>query len=372
VRILHVITKIGLGGAERVAETLAITMRADGVESAVLAVARGSDDAVAAGLRTRLGAAGIEIVEGSTSSSNRMAAAAAARVIAHTIARLRPDLLHLHTEVPEFAYALARPMSRPVRSIPTVHTIHHAAYWTHWRSAGWLVRRGLVEAQPVAVSEAAREAYLRWSGMATPDCPVVVNGILLSDLPLRQAVIGEPRRLLFAGRFEPEKGIDVLLDALPLLRSTPDRFRLTIMGAGRMQELVDRRVSGSTWPIQMRTPSDRLDAQLADFDAMLLPSRAEGLSLTAAEALCVGLPALATRAEGLVEAFPDGYPGLCPPDDAVALAQLIDAFLTDPSPWLDRLEADRTWARRRYDSATMAQRYLEIYQRTIARRAGTG
>ena len=147
VRVLHVITKIGLGGAERVAETLALTTRADGIESAVLAVARGSDDAFATGLRTRLGGAGIEIIEGSRSSSNRIAAGTAAGVMGRTIVRLRPDLLHLHTEVPEFVYALARPISSAVRSTPTVHTIHHAAYWTHWRSAGWLARRALLDAQ---------------------------------------------------------------------------------------------------------------------------------------------------------------------------------------------------------------------------------
>ena len=140
------------------------------------------------------------------------------------------------------------------------------------------------------------------------------------------------------------------------------------MGAGRMQDLVEGRVAGLTWPIEMRTPSDRLDAELAHFDALLVPSRAEGLGLTAAEALCVGLPVLATRAEGLVEAFPDGYPGLCAPGDAGELAGLIDMFLADPSPWFDRLEADRAWARQRYDAVEMARRYLEIFERTIARR----
>ncbi|MGZ3587159.1 MAG: glycosyltransferase family 4 protein [Candidatus Limnocylindrales bacterium] len=368
-RVLHIVTKIGLGGAERVAETLSLLAAEEGISSAVLAVAQGPRDDTAAKMRSRLEAAGIELIQASQAHSNKRAALLAAPAIAGVVRRWRPDVVHLHTEVPEFSFTLARFLSPRTWRCPTVRTIHNAVFWADWAVLRWLVRWALRDARAVAVGEDARAAFRAVQGRPDAPCDLVVNGVILEGLLPRTAVaLARPPRYLFAGRFEAQKGVDTLLDALDLLEGTPPTFGLTIMGAGGMGPEVRRRMGRLSRDVELRPPSGALEAELRGYDALVMPSRFEGLGLLAVEALCVGLPVLATAAPGLLGALPEDYPGRCPPGDPAALARLLAGFEADPSPWLGRIEADRTWARARYDGRLMARRYAEIYRQVVMRR----
>src|SRR4030095_9964433 len=91
-------------------------------------------------------------------------------------------------------------------------------------------------------------------------------------------------------------------------------------------------------------PAADLRARLRSFDAIVIPSRFEGMSLLAVEAICESVPVLATDAPGLNEAVPVWYPGRCRPGDPAALAAMIGAFLDDAGPWQKSLERARAWA----------------------------
>ena len=363
-RVLHVITKLGIGGAERVAETLAVASAADGIEVSVLAVGRSdNNDEVGEAMRGRLRAAGVRVVEASAARSKKVAALLAVPTIAREISEWTPDVVHVHTEVPQVALALARILWPPVRRPSTVLTVHSTVNWPSWGLLGRFSHWVLRDAYAVAVSECARRSYLQVTGT---DCAVVLNGVRVEELSWHPAALRRPPRYLFAARLEREKGVDVLMEALTRLEGSRARFELDIRGAGSLASDVEKLVASLSRQVRFGPPSATVRSDLRDQDALVMPSRYEGFGLLAVEALCVGLPILATSAPGLVDTLPAGYPGCVPPDDPGALAELLEAFERDPQAWLDRMASDRRWARARYDSRSMVEGYARVYEAAVA------
>jgi glycosyltransferase involved in cell wall biosynthesis len=134
-----------------------------------------------------------------------------------------------------------------------------------------------------------------------------------------------------------------------------------MFGAGTLEARVSEGAAQSGGRITVEPPVADLRARLGSFDAILMPSRFEGLPLLALEASCVGIPIIATNAPGLDEVFPDWYPGRCEPGDAPAFASLIRAFLADPAAWREQAVRARPWARDRFSLETMTASYERLY-----------
>ena len=368
VRILHVVTRLGLGGAERIAENLASEMASRGNEVAVVSVAATRDPRIADQLHENLGQRGVAVLGGSTFSSAKPAVFTGALALSRTVERFRPDLVHLHTEIPELTWALTDMASGRARRLPVVRTVHNTVLWGGWGALGRFAERRLDRARAAAVSDAARDSFVAWRTAAgrDPGDPVVIyNGVDESGLGDPPPPRTEPPLLCFAGRFEPQKGLDVLADALGLLTEADPPFRLAIYGSGSLDDEAAR--AAAAWPdrVTVGPPVPELRSHLGSFDAILLPSRFEGLSVLALEALCTGVPVLATSAKGLDEVFPAGYPRRCPPDDPAAYADLIRNFLAARGEWREKALRAREEARRRFSIETMVAAYERLYAETV-------
>ena len=144
-------------------------------------------------------------------------------------------------------------------------------------------------------------------------------------------VPGDPQ-VLFVGVLERYKGLDVLLDAWPtVLRSVPEA-RLTVVGAGSLEQtledrLVEDRLEQS---VQMLAPMPRAELRrlLDASSCLVLPSRSEGLARIVVEAMARGRSVVATRVGGIDELVLDGCNGrLVPSEDSTALAgALVDVL----------------------------------------------
>ncbi|MGH2799139.1 MAG: glycosyltransferase, partial [Thermoleophilaceae bacterium] len=93
-RVLQVVSRLGWGGAERVAEALAVGLAERGVDSAVLAVAGAVDAPSAERMRTVLRAGGVEVLGGSHLRSAKLAAIDAPRWLLRAVRSFHPDLVH--------------------------------------------------------------------------------------------------------------------------------------------------------------------------------------------------------------------------------------------------------------------------------------
>lgn len=366
--ILHVVTRLGLGGAERVAETLASGSAGRGDQAALLAIAGTNDRAIAHQMRANLAIRGVTLIDGGASSSARLAVLGGARRLGRAVDRLRPDVIHLHTEIPEFAWALASTWSRRIRHTPVVRTIHNTQLWGGWSRAGRFAERRLFAAGLAAVSHAAQEAAEDWrarSGLPPSESIVIYNGVELADLPVGPRQLDGPPQLLFAARFEHQKGIDTLLDSLARLTSADPPFVLAIHGAGSLDREVA--LAARRWPerVLVGPPLADLRSRLAGFDAIVMPSRFEGLGLLAVEALCCGVPVLATDAPGLAEVLPEHYPGRSPAGDPEAFAGVIRDFLGDPGRWREQALLALPEARARFAVERMVESYAGLYAAAI-------
>ncbi len=188
------------------------------------------------------------------------------------------------------------------------------------------------------------------------------------------------REILFVGRLEPRKGIDVLLAALPaVLDAFPDA-RAIIVGqdAGAVEggsyearfERSDaaRRAAGR---VEFRglIAEDELPAAYAHCDVFVAPSRYESFGLVVLEAMRAGKPVVASDVGGMASIVEAGRSGvLVPPDDSAALAAALVDLLGDPDGCRRMGERGRQLFVERYSAERMADETERFYRRLISDR----
>jgi len=137
-------------------------------------------------------------------------------------------------------------------------------------------------------------------------------------------------RAVFIGRLAPEKGLDTLIRAWPIVRASHPNATLTLIGEGPQRRLLEDQakvlglVLGRDQAVDL--PGAMVDPSLAlrTADLFVLPSREEGMSVALLEAMALGMPLVASSIPGnrrLVSDFEHGR--LFPTDDADRLAQVI-------------------------------------------------
>lgn len=147
----------------------------------------------------------------------------------------------------------------------------------------------------------------------------------------------DDRVVLSAGRIEPYKGTDVLLQALSRLPDTRG-VRLLVVGGTEDEAGVEwlqrmARSCGASGLLDWRpaVPQHELAAYYAAADVCAVPSLHETFGLAALEAMACSTPVVASDAGGLRELVRHGETGLlCPPGDVAALTAALDAVLSDP------------------------------------------
>lgn len=369
-RVLQCITRLGLGGSERVAFAIMDALRAE-IDFAVFTVHGTSGDAVGAGLQRELEATQTPWFAGTAVPIKWGGMLTGAYALAQAIRKFRPDLVHFHSEIPESCGALLAQFYPPLAQIPVVRTIHNSIYWRYWPSIGRWCDRRLAHAYLACVSEAARDEFLRYrknSGAVPPPTePVIIyNGVAIQPrAPRSNPHCSERRRVLFAGRFEMQKGTDILCRALPLVRLPSGVFlgELTFMGHGTQSAQVSKLVANPPlgWAVTRCPPNANLATIYSQFDLVVMPSRFEGLGLIAIEASLCGLPVVTTDAPGLREALPPDYPWRARPNDAESLAYSLSLALTETDHWQEAVHKAQQLALTRFSPKAMGDSYRQLY-----------
>jgi glycosyltransferase involved in cell wall biosynthesis len=153
--------------------------------------------------------------------------------------------------------------------------------------------------------------------------------------------LSDPPRLAYVGRLSPEKGLDLLIDAVALLDAEGLRPlpRITLIGEGPERERLAARVRerGCEEFIRFAGQLDReaLAEALAGVDLCVHPSLTEGYSKAWLDAFAQGLPVLSTEAGAArVVIGENGERGwLVPPGDVRRLADALRSVLTEERDW---------------------------------------
>lgn len=168
--------------------------------------------------------------------------------------------------------------------------------------------------------------------------------------------------LITAGRLSREKGLDLLLDAMPeILQSFPD-VQLTLLGEGpAFASLLEQsRRLGLTDHVRFAGFQDNPWRYIRYADIFVLPSRFEGLPNALLEAIALGTPVVATDCAGSIREILDYDKTivLVPPDDVNELAKAIIAACQAPGAQ----PAEARVRLRQFD----LQQAVEAYSRLLA------
>lgn len=190
----------------------------------------------------------------------------------------------------------------------------------------------------VLVSEAQRNVV--YGGYNNRRVKVLHNAVNL-ECPMPVSIGAQPVRdkfnlpkeckiLVAVGRFSPEKGIDVLLDAFALLVRQIDNVHLVLVGDGQERLALEAQVERLAlngmvhFAGYTETPGDFV----AEADILVLPSRSEGIPNAVLEAMAMGKPVVATAVGGVPEIIEEGVSGrLVLPERPDLLASILTELL---------------------------------------------
>jgi glycosyltransferase involved in cell wall biosynthesis len=166
------------------------------------------------------------------------------------------------------------------------------------------------------------------------------------------------------GRLHEQKGWDVLCAAAPAIRAAVPEAALAVIGHGPEREALEAAAAEAGVRLLGWRPDAGRD--IAAFDVLVLPSRYEGLSLTAIEALAAGVPIVASDVPGLREAV--GESGvLVPPEDPAALAAAVAGLLRDESRRRALADAGQARAAREFGVRRMLDETLAVQAAAMGR-----
>lgn len=183
----------------------------------------------------------------------------------------------------------------------------------------------------------------------------------------------ENRVILYVGRIEPLKGIEILLEAVKLLEDSEDT-RLVIVGGSLEDDAELERLKGLSERLGIEgkvtftgsVPQEMLPDFYSAADAFVLPSYYESFGLVALEAMACGTPVVVSRVGGLKTFIKQGETGyLIPWRCPEPFAQRLDMLLANPALKESMGRAARAQALEMSWSG-VADRLLDFYSDLLA------
>ncbi len=269
---------------------------------------------------------GVNVVGYSDSKPRSIRAIGLAWRVLKVARQSRATLVHVHST---FAGVAVRPLIR--LAIPGIKLVYCAHGWAWDRmSSGFgragvrVVERALVKITDsvVCISNHEYRAAVA-AGMDEAKLCVVRNAIAKQS-PVAAGPVPEwpegMRRVLFVGRFDRQKGVDVLIAALDHLVG---QAHAVIAGSPVLADVSSHADGENVTRAGWVTPA-QIEALFTKAEVLVVPSRWEGFGLIALEAMRAGLPVIASRVGGLPEVVKDGVTGvLVAPESPMELAEAI-------------------------------------------------
>jgi phosphatidylinositol alpha-mannosyltransferase len=275
--------------------------------------------------------------------------------IRRALARERFDVLHVHEPMAPVISTATLVLARS----PIVATFHSSGE-LGWMPYGLKLFGFLIDRidYRIAVSERARESQQRW---LPGEYDVIPNGVLV---PEEAPESGREHRVVFAGRQERRKGLQVLLRAWPEIHRRSG-LRLTVAGADPLavRLLLSRlRVPEDGIDVVGFLSQEELTTTLLRAKALVAPSIGqESFGMVLTRAFACGTPAVASDIPGYREVLTPETSVAVPPEDAAALADAVCALVADEPRRAAMGEAARELAIQRYSWPGIARRLERVY-----------
>ena len=362
-RVLHVLSSLKMGGAEKLVTDLVPIQKELGNEVDVMVLNGDKESTPFALTLTEKGVQIIAIDKGGESPYH-------ISYVRRVIPYLRQyDVIHTHTTAPLYIFSLAKKLSRSrVCLVTTEHSTHnHRRGKLLFKLVDKVIYRSY--SQIVCISQKAKENLEKHLDKATINIRVIENGINVEAF--HNASRADRRSffctntdfiIIMVGRFVDAKDQDTLIKALPQL---PQRVKLVLVGEGDRKEycqqlaeslhLMDRVIF-----LGIRTDVPQL---LQASDVVALSSHWEGLSLSSIEGMAVEKPFIASNVAGLCDVV-EGFGLLFEEGNASQFAQMILILLSDPIKYNEI--SSKCYSRAcNYDIRRVAHDYCRLYNELL-------
>lgn len=368
--VLQVTVPAATGGLEAVTVALAAGLLERGYRSALaLVLGPGADEhPVACKALTR----GVPVYPVRIPSRSY---AKEVHALRRVLAEFHPDIVHTHGYRADVLSGLAARRE----GVPQVSTAHGFT-GGGWKNQvyEWLQLRAARKAD--AVVAVSRPVYDR----------LAVAGVPKSRLHLIPNALGEPQPLARAdaraqlgipegeptigwvGRLSPEKGIDVFLGALALIRSLPWCAHVIGDGPARAEGERLAAVLGIQGRVSWHGIVEEAGRLLTAFDLLALTSRTEGTPVVLLEAARAGVPVVATAVGGVPDMYGPEEAFLVPAARPDLVAGAIAEVLGTPDLARERGMRAGVEVGKRFDAGRWLDAHESMYAALQARGAGRG
>jgi glycosyltransferase involved in cell wall biosynthesis len=282
----------------------------------------------------------------------------------------RPDLIHTHFAVPSGPLAWALSL---LTGIPYVLTAHlgdvpggvpeKTGKWFFWIEPFthpiW-TRASKV----IAVSEHTRQLALRHYNV---EIQVIHNGADVTRLAPREIKVNAPPRLVFAGRFVPQKNPFAIINILAQLKDL--NWTCSMLGDGPLFEDVKREIEKHGMADRFDlpgwvTPEDVLDG-FSKSDILFMPSLSEGLPVVGVQALAKGLALVVSNIGGFLDLVDNGRNGfLIDLHDHATFISTLRNLISNPDALLGYRKASLQKSVN-FDIERIVENYEAIFQRVV-------
>lgn len=246
---------------------------------------------------------------------------------------------------------------------PVVGTFHMAADHQHWyRLFGPVVRAA---AGRLACRVAVSRAAARFASQALPGSYTVIPNAVDTRSCHPGDIARSGRRVLFIGRPDPRKGLDVLLSAAARMR---DHTEIHLAGVSA-DDLQGVAIAAPRVYAHGRVSDLDLRRLLGYCHVVCTPSLAsESFGLTLLEGMAAGLPVVASDLAAHRDVLPPECGRFVPPGDASSLASELDRLLDAPKLCAAMGAAGQRNAAR-YDWDAVGPRVLRVYREAVDSKA---
>jgi len=227
----------------------------------------------------------------------------------------KPQIIHSHTDFPDMVLSISmRILSFFHIKIPKiVRTIHNTDLWKTHPLLGKFTEIAFKDDIVVGVSASALEAYnnlrIKNNLRVSQNKQIIYNGCVIPQKISYPFLIDKEKiNIAFCGRFESQKGIDILIERIKALNiNFFNDFIFHIIGDGTFRNDV-LKLSKENANVLVYDPVPNISDKLFIFDFLIMPSRFEGLVLMSLEASLSYVPVIAAIALGLTETLPSDWP----------------------------------------------------------------
>jgi L-malate glycosyltransferase len=282
----------------------------------------------------------------------------------------RPDIIHTHFAVPSGALAWILSM---VTGIPYILTAHlgdvpggvpeKTGKWFRWiepfTDPIWKNAKKVI-----AVSEHTRQLALQHYSV---DVEVVPNGADVKHLAPSIIKVNKPPRLIFAGRFVPQKNPFAIIQVLSQLKDLD--WTCSMLGDGPLLEDVKREIEKTGMSERFSLPGwvtpDTVLEHFSKSDILFMPSLSEGLPVVGVQALATGLAIVASEIGGFLDLVDSGKNGyLIDVQDIPAFSRALREVISNPKVLLQFREASLEKSHE-FDIQKVVGQYQSILQSVL-------